>query len=119
VEPPPGVSPLFRRDGNRIAATFDEVIEQLDAGVPVLMTMELSDAFYRPDEDGIVDATEKPDPKRKHAVVAVGHGVRAAERMILTRNSWGHDWGIAGYAWLTESYLTPRLLRAAILTKEL
>jgi hypothetical protein len=117
--PPPGVSPLFRRDGNRIAATFDEVIEQLDAGVPVLMTMELSDAFYRPDEDGIVDATEKPDPKRKHAVVAVGHGVRAAERMILTRNSWGHDWGIAGYAWLTESYLTPRLLRAAILTKEL
>jgi C1A family cysteine protease len=118
-KPPAEVSPLFRRDGNRIAATFDEIIGRLDAGVPVLITMQLSDAFYLPDKDGIVDSAEKPDSKRRHAVVAVGHGVRAAARMILTRNSWGHDWGIAGYAWLTESYLTPRLLRAAILTKEL
>ena len=118
-KPPPGVSPLFRRDGNCITATFNEIIGQLDTGVPVLVTMQLSNAFYLPDKDGIVDSAEKPDPKRKHAVVAVGHGVRASERMILTRNSWGHDWGIAGCAWLTESYLNPRLLRAAIITKEL
>ena len=118
-KPPPGVSPLFRRDGNCITATFNEIVGQLDAGVPVLVTMRLSNAFYLPDKDGIVNSAEKPDPKRKHAVVAVGHGIRASERMILTRNSWGHDWGIAGYAWLTESYLSPRLLRAAILTKEL
>jgi C1A family cysteine protease len=118
-KPPPGVSLLFRRDSNRITATLDEIIGQLDAGVPVLMTMQLSDAFYLPGKDGIVNSAEKPDPKRKHAIVVVGHGVRASERMILARNSWGHDWGIAGYAWLTESYLTPRILQAAILTKEL
>jgi C1A family cysteine protease len=118
-KPPPGVSPLYRRDSNRITATLDEIIGQLDASVPVLMTMQLSDAFYLPDKNGIVDSAEKPDPTRKHAVVAVGHGVRASDRMILVRNSWGPDWGISGYAWLTGSYLTARLLRAAVLTKEL
>ena len=118
-KPPLGVLPLFRRYGNGIIATLDEIKRQLDAGVPVLITMQLSDAFYLPDKEGIVDSVEKPDPKRKHAVVAVGHGVRASDSMILIRNSWGPDWGSAGYAWLTESYLTLRLLQAAILTKEL
>src|SRR5215469_14151426 len=89
---PPGVSLLFRRDGNIITATLDEIIGRLGAGVPVLMTMQLSDSFYLPDKDGIIDSAEKPDPKRKHAVVAVGHGVRDSDRMILIRNSWGPDW---------------------------
>src|SRR5215472_3312429 len=88
-KPPMGVSPLFRRDGNQISATLDGIIGQLDAGVPVLMTMQLSDAFYLPDKDGIVDSAEQPDPKRRHAVAAVGHGIRASERLIFIRNSWG------------------------------
>jgi hypothetical protein len=118
-KPPNGVALLFRRDGNFVTPTLDEIIAWLDHGVPVLMTMQLSDAFYMPDKDGIVDSAEKPDAKRRHAVVAVGHGVSASERMVLIRNSWGPGWGIVGYAWLTESYLAPRLLGAAILTKEL
>lgn len=118
-KPPKAVAPLFRRDGNFVTATFDEILARLDTGVPVLVTMQLSNAFYTPDQDGMVESAEKPDPNRKHAVVAVGHGVWASERMMLIRNSWGADWGIGGYAWLTETYLVPCLLRAAILTKEL
>ncbi len=118
-KPPAGVAALFRRDGNPMTATLDEIISKIDGGVPVLMTISVSDAFYLPGKDGVIDSAENPDPTRRHAVVAVGHGVRASERIILIRNSWGADWGIEGYAWLTDTYLTPRLRKAAILTNEL
>jgi hypothetical protein len=118
-KPPSGIALLFRRDGDFVPATVDEIVSKLDSGVPVLMSISVSDAFYMPGNDGVIDSAEKPDPTRRHAVVAVGHGVRRSERVILIRNSWGPDWGIEGYAWLTEFYLTPRLRRAAILTKEL
>jgi hypothetical protein len=117
-KPPSDVAALFRRDGDLVTATVDEIISKLEGGVPVLMTISVSDAFYMPGAEGVIDSAEKPDPTRRHAVIAVGHGVRAPERLILIRNSWGADWGILGYAWLTETYLTPRLRRAAILTKE-
>ncbi len=102
-KPPSGVVPLFRRDGEFVPATIDEIISKLDGGVPVLMSISVSDAFYMPGNDGVIDSTEKPDPKRRHAVVAVGYGIRASERMILIRNSWGTDWGIEGYSWVTET----------------
>ena len=82
--------------------------------------MMLSDAFYMPNGQGLVVAPpgEGPDPLRRHAVVAVAHGVFGAERAILVRNSWGADWGIAGHAWLPQSYLAPRLTHVALLKEE-
>jgi hypothetical protein len=118
-KPPPDVTPLFRRDGDLVTATIDVIISKVDGRVPVLMSISVSDAFYMPGNEGVIDSTEKPDPKRTHAVVAVGYGLRASERIILIRNSWGRDWGIEGYAWVTETYLAPRLRRAAILMREL
>jgi C1A family cysteine protease len=50
-----------------------------------------------------------------HAVVAVGYddkmkiknryGGEEAEGALLIRNSWGQDWGEAGYGWLPYDYL--------------
>ena len=92
----------------------------LDDGRPVLTTMMLSDSFYLPANDGVVDVVpgEGPDPTRRHAVVAVGQGIRNGKRLILVRNSWGAGWGIGGHGWLTESFLQPRLMRIAVLAQE-
>jgi hypothetical protein len=118
-KPPARAAQLFFRDHGTCTATVTQVIEQLNAGAPVLITMTLSDAFYRPNADGVIDVSEPLDVKRKHAAVAVGHGKRDTTRLVLIRNSWGEAWGLKGHAWITIDYLAPRLTGAAIVTTEL
>lgn len=39
-----------------------------------------------------------------HAVMAVGYD--KIKKMVKVRNSWGPDWGLGGYFWMPEAYLT-------------
>jgi C1A family cysteine protease len=118
-KPPAQAAQLYFRDHGACATTVPQVINQLNAGSPVLITMTLSDAFYRPDADGVIAISEPIDVNRRHAVVAVGHGERGTTELMLIRNSWGEAWGLKGYAWIAIDYLTPRLTGAAIMTTEL
>jgi hypothetical protein len=110
---PPNAKPLYRRDSASRMATVEGLIERLDADEPVLFTMSISQSFYLPEPNGLVAASEPIEPKRVHAVIAVGHGKHAGDTVILVRNSWGEAWGLKGHAWLTPVYLAPRLLAAA------
>lgn len=86
----------------------------------MILLLQLSAAFFRPDINGVVDPAhgEVPEPERRHAVIAVGHGTVGGQRSILVRNSWGDRWAAGGYAWLTEAFLGPRLYAAAKLMEE-
>lgn len=118
--PPAAVGPLFGRDGEQVTPLFDEVIHALDEGRPVIILSTLSRAFDRPTLQAVVDPAtdETPVPERRHAVIAVGHGKVDEQRAILIRNSWGPRWGEAGYGWLTERFLRPRIFAAATLMDE-
>lgn len=115
--PPENVGTLHTRVGSSQSPNVDQIIAALDANRPVIVLMKLSRAFYYP-EDGIIDAgaEEAPDPARRHAVIAVGHGQWGAERVILIRNSWAAKWASNGYGWVTERYLAPRIFNMALLT---
>jgi len=117
--PPDDVGPLFGRAGETRTPSLDKIVQDLDANHPAILLLMLSHAFYSPSAEAVIHPTadEGPDPARRHAVVAAAHGTVDGERAVLVRNSWGLKWGAAGYAWLTETFLAPRLFAAAMLTE--
>lgn len=119
--PPADVGTLFCRNGQKVGHGLDRVVGELDQGRPVIILLMLSRAFYARNPQGVVDpaSDELPEPQRRHAVVAVGHGTVDSQRAILVRNSWGPSWGIAGHGWLTERFLAPRIFAAALLLEEI
>lgn len=118
--PPATVGTLFGRSGEKAGASIDQIIDEMNKGRPVIVLLTLSPAFYKPTPQGVIHpaASEVPQPERRHAVIAVGHGTVDGHRAILVRNSWGEGWGDGGYGWLTEPFLGPRLFAAAKLTEE-
>jgi hypothetical protein len=107
--PPSTIKTLFHRTSTLIPGGFDEAWAKVEAGTPVLIVMTISNAFFMPDGDGVVNSAEAPDPARRHAVIAIASGDHAGVKYLLARNSWGETWGLQGDAWLAEPYLKPRI----------
>jgi C1A family cysteine protease len=75
----------------------------------------MGERFYTP-PGGLVEPGPTDADVAYHAVIAVGHGKSAAgEVCILIRNSWGEDWAMEGYGWITASYLAPRLTSTLVM----
>ena len=119
-KPPANINILYRRDSKHVAPSVNEIFQRLDAGIPVILSFCLSDAFfYGWDENGVCSSEIPPTPARRHAVVATGHGERKGERLIMIRNSWGSDWCCGGYGWVSETYLEIALCGVVELTEDL
>jgi papain like protease len=111
-KPPGGLSVFKKRIGNG-RPDVANVVSLLDQDHPSVVVARLSETFYQPDQDGFVTPRAHDPDTGIHAVVAVGHGWRGSDLAILVRNSWGSDWGVDGYGWLSATYLTARLLSVA------
>lgn len=76
----------------------------LSSNAPVVLLMEIDDAFWDP-VAGVIE-TPAGMPRASHAVLAVG--LSTAPDRVLVRNSWGAEWGDAGYGWLSSAYIAAR-----------
>ena len=110
--PPKTPGALFRRDATETTGGLTDIYSSLDAGCPVIVVMNFSNAFINPPADHPVNAPSSEPRINTHAVILVGYGETSGGRCFLVRNSWGTAWGDGGYAWIDEDYLSPRLLNA-------
>ncbi|EPR17729.1 hypothetical protein M527_15460 [Sphingobium indicum IP26] len=118
--PPLSTGKLYGRSGMMTSSAIEQIIETLNQDRPVILLLMLSTAFFAPGVYGVIDPAEgeDPEPARRHAVVACGHGEVNERPALLVRNSWGPKWGDGGCGWLTEAFLKPRLFAAATLLED-
>lgn len=116
-QPPSDIANLFVCDTDRTSLSFDEVYQKVTSNNVVVVCINLSAAFYTPDKDGLIDSSEPVTFTVRHAVLAVATGVIGGKRILKVRNSWGSAWGIGGYAWVSESYLSPRIFSTILVLK--
>jgi hypothetical protein len=114
-KPPAGATPLFRRTTQPLTPSVSDVIARLDSGQPVVLILLLGERFYNP-IDGLIAFGPDDADTDYHAVIAVGHGnATTGEACILVRNSWGQDWALEGYGWLTAPYVEARLQQTLVM----
>ncbi len=94
---------------------FDHICEYLEKGVPVILGIEITEAFVKVDGHGYID---EPGGRElgNHAIVAVGCDQNEySQKFLVIRNSWGMAWGQKGHAFVSQIYIENRLHFAAIL----
>ena len=113
--PPTTATPVYRRASRAVGTAITTVLDQLDAGSPVVLALLLGERFYQP-VGGVITPGPGDADTAYHAVVAVGCGKDASDQYILVRNSWGDNWGVKGHAWVGVTYLKPRLCGVVLMS---
>jgi len=91
----------------RLIATLDRLRGCLASGYPFVFGFSVYESFES-DEVAKSGVLEMPKPTERavggHAVLAVGYD--DAKQQFIIRNSWGPNWGQAGYFFMPYPYMT-------------
>jgi hypothetical protein len=115
-QPANGV-PVFRYSSEPKMANATTVERLVRRGSVAVLGISLSESFFVPHAPWVISS--HGSIRGLHAVACVGLGYCRGDRVFLVRNSWGTDWGDAGYAWLDEDFLTQHLQGVLLLTHEI
>ena len=91
--------PFAIADWRRVNALDDlEIKTQIASGFPVLIGMDVDDAFERLRGDRTYERFVGPS-LGGHAMVVVGYNDQKAAFKVI--NSWGKNWGTSGFGWIS------------------
>ena len=95
----------------RVAQDLTHLKACLSEGYPIVFGFNVFESFES-DEVAKTGMVPMPQPKEKniggHAVVLVGYDDE--KQVFIVRNSWGEEWGDAGYFYMPYAYVTDNKL---------
>lgn len=110
AEFPPGLpdfsaeESFYRNAVSRLPIELAAISEAFALG-PVGLIVRVTESFFDPVE-GVIAYADQTVKGMSHAVVATGYGAdESGSKYLRIRNSWGVEWGDAGYAWLPMDYV--------------
>jgi len=114
-QPQPVYKEMFSSTGIEAPLSTQEITRILDAGEAVVICFRMPSDFFNPAHPFVIDGGA--DDLGGHAVIAVGYGTcQSGEVCLLIRNSWGGAWCDGGYAWVTNGFLSTRMITTLRLT---
>lgn len=96
----------FYRIDSRGEERLDDIETAIRANHPVAFGTQVGTEFsnYKGETEYIFRLPEAFEGR--HAMLWCGVRKRNGRREFWTRNSWGSGWGLGGYAWMDQSYVT-------------
>lgn len=92
------------------SAPFDQkfIVAALRSSQPLGLIMDVDLTFFSHVSTAALALTTGAQIQGRHAVVICGLRVSTGGVDYLIKNSWGIDWGMNGYAWLTHEHISAR-----------
>ncbi len=90
----------------RVEIDLHAMRECLSEGYPFAFGLQLFSSFQQAGSTGLVPMPDPDNEKHDggHAMLCVGYS--DADQVFIVRNSWGEDWGEAGYCYIPYDYMT-------------
>ncbi len=101
-----------------IEPSIQEIVRAVDSTGVAVVGLRMTTALLKPSSDGLIDSGHgvRQIPSR-HALAIVGYSGAGSNRIFIARNSWGRRWGVDGYGFLTESFLSEQIVEARMVAE--
>lgn len=97
------IASLWKIKSYHTCMTLNQIKTSLIQEHPVIIGIPVDKNFLQKRDNSIVDKYSIANRVGGHAVVLIGYDDNV--QAFLLANSWGENWGVGGYAWISYTYI--------------